>query len=222
MQSIITMEKSLDKLQYISQEKPFNSHLEAIVHVLEAGCKWIQLRVKNLEEQEIISIAKEAKKLCEKHQATLIINDYVKIAKEINADGVHIGLNDMSVAEARLILGENKIIGATANTIDHVKMHAQSTPDYIGIGPYRFTQTKEKLSPILGIAGYKKILDEMKELVLNIPVIAVGGITAEDLPELLKTGIHGVAISGEINHAMNPRQKIEEINHQFSKPTIPI
>lgn len=216
------MIKNIHKLQYISQEKPFNSHLEAIENVLEAGCKWIQLRLKNKSEQEVISIAREAKRLCDKHQAILIINDYVKIAKEIDADGVHIGLNDMSVAEARLILGENKIIGATANTIEDIKMHLKSDPDYIGVGPYRFTQTKEKLSPILGIDGYQKILDEMKQLRLNIPVIAVGGITAEDLPELLKTGIHGVAISGEINHAIDPRQKIEEINHQFSKPTIPI
>ncbi|GAB2632471.1 thiamine phosphate synthase [Belliella aquatica] len=216
------MIKNIHKLQYISQEKPFNSHLEAIENVLEAGCKWIQLRLKNKSEQEVISIAREAKRLCDKHQAILIINDYVKIAKEINADGVHIGLNDMSVAEARLILGENKIIGATANTIEDIKMHLKSDPDYIGVGPYRFTQTKEKLSPILGIDGYQKILDEMKQLRLNIPVIAVGGITAEDLPELLKTGIHGVAISGEINHAIDPRQKIEEINHQFSNSTIPI
>ncbi|MCH7396536.1 thiamine phosphate synthase [Belliella sp. DSM 107340] len=216
------MNNTINKLQYISQEKPFNSHLEAIENVLEAGCKWIQLRLKNKSEQEVISIAREAKRLCENHQAVLIINDYVEIAKEIDADGVHIGLNDMSVAEARLILGENKIIGATANTIDHVKMHAQSTPDYIGIGPFRFTQTKEKLSPILGIDGYQKILNEMKQLRLNIPVIAVGGITDNDLPELMKTGIHGVAISGDINYAMDPRQKIEEINHQFSNPTIPI
>lgn len=216
------MIKKINKLQYISQEKPFNLHLEAIIHVLEAGCKWIQLRVKNLEEQEIISIAKEAKKLCEKHQATLIINDFVKIAKEINADGVHIGLNDMSVAEARLILGEDKIIGATANTIEHVKMHAQSMPDYIGIGPFRFTQTKEKLSPILGVEGYRKILDEMKELGLNMPVIAVGGITAEDLPELMQTGIYGVAISGDINYALNLGQKIRSLNQLISNNALSI
>ncbi|WP_158856068.1 thiamine phosphate synthase [Lunatibacter salilacus] len=216
------MIKKINKLQYISQEKPFNSHVEAIKHVLEAGCKWIQLRIKNIEEQEIIRIAKEAKKLCEKHQATLIMNDFVKIAKEINADGVHIGLNDMSVAEARLILGENKIIGATANTIEHVKKHAQSTPDYIGIGPFRFTQTKEKLSPILGIDGYQKVLDEMKQLGLYIPVIAVGGITAEDLPELMQTGIHGVAISGDINHAMDLGQKIISLNQLISNNSFSI
>jgi thiamine-phosphate pyrophosphorylase len=210
------MKIEINKLQYISQEKPFISHLEAIENVLVAGCKWIQLRLKNLEEREILSIAKEAKRLCDNYQAILIINDYVKIAKEIDADGVHIGLNDMSVAEARLILGKNKIIGATANTIDHVKMHAQSTPDYIGIGPYRYTQTKEKLSPILGIEGYQKILEKMKVLGLNIPVIAVGGIINEDLPELLKTGIYGVAISGDINHANDLAQKIGSLNQLIS------
>ena len=210
------MKIEINKLQYISQEKPFISHLEAIENVLVAGCKWIQLRLKNLEEREILSIAMEAKRLCDNYQAILIINDYVKIAKEIDADGVHIGLNDMSVAEARLILGKNKIIGATANTIDHVKMHAQSTPDYIGIGPYRYTQTKEKLSPILGIEGYQKILEKMKVLGLNIPVIAVGGIINEDLPELLKTGIYGVAISGDINHANDLAQKIGSLNQLIS------
>ncbi|MCH7412367.1 thiamine phosphate synthase [Belliella sp. R4-6] len=206
------MKIEINKLQYISQEKPFNSHLEAIENVLEAGCKWIQLRLKNLDEHEILSIAKEAKRLCENHQAILIINDHVEIAKEVDADGVHIGLNDMSVAEARLVLGESKIIGATANTIEDIKMHLKSDPDYIGVGPYRFTQTKEKLSPILGIEGYQAIMEELKTLGLNIPIIAVGGIADNDLPELMRTGIYGVAISGDINHANDLAQKIESIN----------
>ena len=214
------MKIEINKLQYISQEKPFNSHLEAIENVLKAGCKWIQLRLKNLDEYEILSIAKEAKRLCENHQAILIINDYVKIAKEIDANGVHIGLNDMSVAEARLVLGENKIIGATANTIEDIKMHLKSDPDYIGVGPYRFTQTKKKLSPILGNEGYQTIMEELKTLGLNIPIIAVGGINDNDLPELMKTEIHGVAISGDINYAQNLIQKIENLKQLVYIPPL--
>ncbi|MGY6544732.1 thiamine phosphate synthase [Arthrospiribacter ruber] len=205
------MKKEINKLHYISQEPPFNSHLESILHALEAGCKWVQLRVKNLQEQEVLDIAKVARQLCTEHQAQLIINDYVTVAKEVNADGVHVGLNDMSVAAARQILGPDKIIGATANTIDQVIMHAKAHPDYIGIGPFRFTRTKEKLSPILGLEGYASILNAMNSLKINIPVIAVGGIISSDVPALLAQGVHGVAISGDINHATEMERKVEEI-----------
>lgn len=205
------MKKEINKLQYISQESPFNSHLESIVHALEAGCKWVQLRLKNLQEQEVLDIAKVAKQLCTQHQASLIINDYVRVAKEVNADGVHVGLNDMSVSEARMILGSGKIIGATANTIEDIQMHLKDDPDYIGVGPYRFTKTKDKLSPVLGLEGYQTIMDKLKSMDITIPIIAVGGITAGDVPELMKTGVHGVAISGDINNAPDMKGKVEEI-----------
>lgn len=205
------MKKEINKLQYISQEKPFNSHLESILHALEAGCKWVQLRMKNLQEQEVLDIAKVAKQLCTEHQALLIINDYVTVAKKVNADGVHIGLNDMSVAEARMILGNNKIIGATANTIEDIQMHLKADPDYIGVGPYRFTMTKEKLSPVLGLEGFQVIMDKLKSMDITIPIIAVGGITADDIPDLLKTGVHGVAISGDINRAPDMKSKVDGI-----------
>jgi thiamine-phosphate pyrophosphorylase len=203
--------KKINKLQYISQKNPFLSHEEAVQNALYAGCKWIQLRIKNTDEEEVRSIALKTKLLCDQHDAVLIINDYVKIAKEVDAHGVHVGLNDMSVAEARSMLGKEKIIGATANTIEQVCMHVENAPDYLGIGPFRFTQTKEKLSPVLGVDGYKYIINEMNNLGISIPVIAVGGITVSDLTDLIDTGIYGVAISGEINFAKDRNIKVHQL-----------
>src|SRR5690606_21150930 len=140
------------KLQYITQGKNPEDHLHNLKKVCEAGGKWIQLRLKNVEEEKYIAIAEQAKKICDAFGSKLIINDTVSIALKINADGVHLGKNDMPPAKAREILGSQKIIGATANTLnDCIELHNQSV-DYIGLGPYRFTTTKENLSPILGLA----------------------------------------------------------------------
>ncbi|MCH7411210.1 thiamine phosphate synthase [Belliella sp. DSM 111904] len=207
--------KNISKLQYISQVKPFKTHQEAIENALLGGCKWIQLRVKDIPEEELLAIAKDAKAMCVIHEAKLIINDHVKIAKAVDADGVHLGLEDMKVSEARKLLGFDKIIGATANTIEHITQHAKDVPDYIGLGPFRFTETKAKLSPILGFVGYQSIIQEVEKLQINIPIIAVGGIKSTDLDELMQTGIHGVAISSDINHAEKPKLKIEEIEKKL-------
>jgi len=199
------------KLQYIPQGKNPEDHLHNLKKVCEAGGKWIQLRLKNVEEDKYIAIAEQAKKICDAFGSKLIINDTVSIALKINADGVHLGKNDMPPAKAREILGSQKIIGATANTLnDCIELHNQSV-DYIGLGPYRFTTTKENLSPILGLAGYSYILHELKKKNFNLPIIAIGGILEKDISPILKTGVSGVAVSGMLTGSENINKIIERI-----------
>ncbi len=189
----------MGKLQYISQG---NTKQEQELHIrkaLDNGIQWVQVRWKNAPENELISLCEISKQLCSEYHAVCIINDHVQLAKEIDADGVHLGLNDSSIEEARLILGENKIIGGTANTLLDVIQRIKESCDYIGLGPLRFTTTKEKLSPVLGFKGYQNIIDGLREKSIDIPkIFAIGSVTLEDILPLQKIGIYGVSVSGLI------------------------
>ena len=184
-----------NKLQYISQGNTIEEQLSNIKNILDNGCQWVQLRFKNANAQDFYTVAEQTKVLCQSYEATFIINDKVDLAYQLNADGVHLGLEDMPIKAARNILGDQKIIGGTANTWEHIQQRANENCNYIGLGPYRFTPTKDKLSPILGLEGYEKLLQRMKQENIFTPVIAIGGITLEDIDLLMETGLHGVALS---------------------------
>ena len=191
-------------LQYISHFTPQISYAEGIRMALEGGCRWIQLRMKDAPAEEIIACAEEVLPLCRRHGAKFLLDDHVELVRQLGADGVHLGKNDMAVDEARKILGPDIIIGGTANTIeDIIRLHKQGA-DYIGCGPFRFTTTKKNLSPILGLDGYKSIVLKMKELGIDLPIVAIGGITVEDIPAVMGTGVSGIALSGAILGAPNP------------------
>lgn len=191
-------------LQYISHFTPQISYAEGIRMALEGGCRWIQLRMKDAPAEEIIACAEEVLPLCRRHGAKFLLDDHVELVRQLGADGVHLGKNDMPVDEARKILGPDIIIGGTANTIeDIIRLHKQGA-DYIGCGPFRFTTTKKNLSPILGLDGYKSIVLKMKELGINLPIVAIGGITVEDIPAVMGTGVSGIALSGAILGAPDP------------------
>src|SRR3972149_45836 len=165
--------KNISRLHYITQDIPEFSHTELAEFACRGGADWVQLRVKNKSYDEWLKIAEEVKSVCKKFGAKLIINDNVLIAKKIGADGVHLGKDDMNPKEARKILGNNFIIGGSSNTMDDVKWLMNNCVDYIGIGPYHFTSTKEKLNPVLGLEGIKTIADKFGA---NISIIAIGGI----------------------------------------------
>ncbi len=193
-----------EKIQYISQGETPEQQLANICKALDAGCKWIQLRYKHRSILEVLKLAKMVQKICKAYDAKFIINDHVQVAWQINADGVHLGLDDISVLEARKLLGSTKIIGGTANTLEDVLKRVNEKCDYIGLGPFRFTATKEKLSPILGIEGYEAILNELKKKNIDIPIYAIGGLEADDFEKLEEVGVYGVAVSGLITHHDNP------------------
>jgi thiamine-phosphate pyrophosphorylase len=186
------------KLHYLTQDLDGLSHQEQAQIACENGIRWVQLRVKNKPYEEWLQIAGDVKVICIAYKAVLIVNDHVSVAKAVDAHGVHLGKSDMPVAAARKILGKTAIIGGTANTAEDVLRLQQDGADYIGLGPYRFTATKQNLAEILGIEGYEKILRTNHA---GVPLIAIGGIQAEDVCTLLDTGVYGVAVSSAINLA---------------------
>ena len=177
---------------------------EAAELACQGGVRWVQLRVKNQPYASWKQLALETQAVCRRYGATLLINDNPRLAQEIGADGVHVGAADMPPAEARAMLGPAFIVGGTANTFADVQRHAAAGVDYVGLGPFRFTRTKENLSPILGLAGYAAIIRQCRAAGLTVPIVGIGGITLPDVGALLATGLHGVAVSGSIGQAENP------------------
>lgn len=198
-------------IQYISNSNAKYSHLQGIRLALAGGCRWIQLRMKDCADDEIIPVAKQVKELCREYGAKFVIDDNVEIAKLLDLDGVHLGKNDMPVAEARILLGENKIIGGTANTFEDVERIYRDGADYIGCGPFRFTTTKKRLAPILGLEGYRSITSRMKAAGIDIPMVAIGGIKAGDIKDIMQTGVDGIALSGSVLNAENPVEEMKRI-----------
>ena len=198
-------------LQFITHQTERYSYLESARMALEGGCKWIQLRMKEVSLEEVEAVALQLKPLCKEHEAMLILDDHVELAKKLEVDGVHLGKKDMPIDQARQILGEAFIIGGTANTFEDVVQHYRAGADYLGIGPFRFTTTKKNLSPVLGLEGYVAIMSQMKEANIELPVVAIGGITAEDIPAILRTGVNGIAMSGTILRAENPVEETRRI-----------
>lgn len=204
-------------IHFISHEQTGSTHIQAIQRALDAGCTCIQLRVKNKPEEEVYKLAYTARTLSNQYNSLLIINDYPQIARDVKADGVHLGLTDMPVAQARSITGNNLLLGGTANTWQQVQQRIQEKVDYIGLGPFRFTTTKQELSPVLGISGYQLIFQQAAALNITIPpVIAIGGITLDDVTELQQTGISGVALSGAITRDKAPAALVTQLYAAFT------
>ncbi len=205
------------RLHYISQQTEQYTHFDAIREALDAGCEWIQLRVKNTTTQQLLPVAEKVKQLCAAYNARLIVNDYPAVAMAVEAYGVHLGLADMPVAQARQLVGRQMIIGGTANCFEDVQLRVKEGADYIGLGPLRFTRTKEKLSPLLGLDGYTAILQQMQAAGMDIPVIAIGGIDVDDVTPLLAAGVHGVAVSGTILHAPDKKNIVTALYNRLEK-----
>lgn len=199
------------RMQFISHFTGQYDYLDSIAMALEGGCRWVQLRMKDATPEEILPIALEAQKLCKAKDATFIIDDHVELVKKICADGVHLGKLDMPVGEARKILGDSFIIGGTSNTFEDIAMHAAAGADYIGCGPFRFTTTKKNLSPVLGLEGYQTLVAKMRENGLTLPIVAIGGINAADIPAIMRTGVSGIALSGTVLRAENPVSEMRKL-----------
>ena len=189
-------------LQFITLRRNGLDEIDGAKAVLDGGCRWIQLRMKDATPSEITDTGLRLRSLCDQYGATFILDDHVELVDAIGADGVHLGKNDMPVHDARQILG-NKIIGATANTLADMKAAVDAGADYIGLGPFRYTTTKQKLSPVLGLDGYRAIMSEFRRI-STLPVVAIGGIELSDVPGLMATGITGIAVSGSLLTAEDP------------------
>jgi thiamine-phosphate pyrophosphorylase len=204
-------------LYFITMDDAPTDHLQQVESACRAGIRWIQLRMKQASDEEVRDAALAAKSICAAFGCTLIIDDRVAVAAAVDADGVHLGKEDMAVSEARLLLGEGKIIGGTANVVEDIEEHYRQGADYIGLGPYRYTTTKKKLSPILGLEGYRQIMNRLRQGGIHIPVIAIGGIEVGDVAPLLDAGLAGVAFSGMLVHAEDPKGLVEALELKLKK-----
>ena len=159
---------------------------------LKGGVTFIQLREKNLDEGSFLEEAKEIQKLCKEYNVPFVINDNVEIAKEINADGVHVGQSDMEAQNVREILGDDKIIGVSAQTVEQALLAEKHGADYLGVGAVFKTGSKDDAEEVSH--------DELERIckVVSIPVIAIGGITHDNVKELSGRGIVGIAVISAI------------------------
>lgn len=196
-------------IQFITHSNNRYGYVDGARLALEGGCRWVQLRMKEATEAEFMDAAAEIGRLCKEHGATFVLDDHVEWVEKTGADGVHLGKNDMPIDEARKILGNDKIIGGTANTFEDVERLYRQGANYIGCGPFRFTTTKKNLSPVLGLEGYQHIVDQMKLHGINLPIVAIGGILESDIKSILATGVSGIAVSGGILNAENPAEEMQ-------------
>ena len=203
-------------LMFITHPCDRYSIAEEVQMALEGGCKWIQLRLKDASDEEFRQTALELIPMCKEQEAFLVFDDRVELAIEMGVHGVHLGKDDMNPREAREIMGAEAVIGVTANTADGILPYKNVDVDYVGLGPFRHTTTKAKLAPVLGLEGYREIVKSVREAGVRLPIVAIGGITLEDIPALMETGINGVAVSGAIINAPDPveytRQLIDALN----------
>ena len=189
---------------FITHPSDRYSIAEEVQMALEGGCKWIQLRMKDASDEEFRQTALEIIPLCKENEAFLVFDDRVELAMEMGVHGVHLGKNDMDPLQAREIIGAEAIIGVTANTADDIVRLKGWDVDYVGLGPYRYTTTKKNLSPLLGTDGYRDVVNKVREADVLLPIVAIGGISIEDIPAIMSTGVNGIAVSGSIINAPDP------------------
>ena len=198
-------------VQFITHYTETLTYLDSVRIALEGGCRWIQLRMKEASDAYAEEVARQAQKMCRACGAVFIIDDRVELAARLHADGVHLGKADMPVREARRLLGPGFLIGGTANTFEDVLLHYEGGADYIGCGPFRYTATKQKLAPVLGLEGYRTLIARMRAEGIVLPVVGIGGVTAGDMASLAEAGLGGIALSGSVLRAADPVDEMRRV-----------
>ncbi len=206
------IQKRISTLQFLTPQPTFSdNYFQLIDTVLAAGINWIQYRDKENSDANFLKIASATFALCKKYNATFIVNDKIEIAKSLDAHGVHVGQKDLSLIEARKILGAERIIGVSTNNISQIIKAKNESADYVGLGPFQFTSTKKNLNPIIGLTGYETILQNSFFTANKIPIVAIGGIQSIHINALKAAGVKGFAISSEISSAKKSFEKTKEM-----------
>jgi thiamine-phosphate pyrophosphorylase len=183
------------------------SPIELAEAILAGGAPLIQLRLKTEASGRFVEIARAVKTLADRSSACLIINDRADVAKLIDAAGVHLGQDDLPVAAARSILGPDKIIGCSTHNLDQVERATRDgVADYIGFGPIYPTASKTQPDPVQGLDGLRAA-----RRATPLPIVAIGGITAATIPDVLAAGADAVAMIGEIVRAADVQAKVREL-----------
>lgn len=198
-------------IQFITDGTNIEETTEQIKLAVTGGVSWVQIRMKDSTEDDITTVVENVRDQCAHEGVTLLVDDHVELALRLGLSGVHVGKDDMVPSEARMLLGPDKIIGATANSIADILRLSEQPIDYIGLGPLRHTFTKRRLAPVLGYEGVAKIFRQMRSASVRIPVVVIGGVRLEDVEPLLQLGAAGVAVSGAIAHSVDIEKAAAEM-----------
>ncbi|WP_316738053.1 thiamine phosphate synthase [Pedobacter aquatilis] len=193
--------KYIEKLQYITHDIPNFSHVEQVQLACEAGAKWIQYRCLNKADDELLADINAIAEICDDWGTTLIVADHIHLNGKADIQGFHIENMNADFIALRKLVGNDVTLGGSANNIENLIRLAKEGADYAGFGPYTTSKTKPNNYPNISIDDYKKAVAELNHLNINLPVLAVGGITLYDVEALMETNIHGIAVSGAINFA---------------------
>jgi thiamine-phosphate pyrophosphorylase len=199
----------LGRLHYIASHKGYDEPartLALVSLVLDAGVPCVQVRAKDCTDRQLYEISERAVKLCHEAGASCIINDRVDIALAVGADGAHVGPEDLTVGVARRLLGEGPTLGASARTAADAHKAVAAGASYLGVGPCYPTSTKDGLPKPIGAAGFAAVA-----AAVALPVLAIGGVTVDRIPELLEAGAYGVAVVGAIAMASDPAAAAREL-----------
>ena len=189
----------LGRLHVITDTRPGRLALPVVVAALDAGAPVIQLRAKGLPDRDLLELAARVVGECASRGASCIVNDRVDIALAVGATGVHLGADDLPVAVARDLIGDARTLGATARDPETARRHEAAGASYLGVGPAYSTGSKDGLPAPLGPEGIARVA-----AAVSIPVIAVAGVTAARVPELLSAGAFGVAVISAVSEAHDP------------------
>lgn len=204
-------------LQFITHPSEKYSIPEEVKMATNGGCRWVQLRMKDASYEELKATALDIIPMCKDNDVILVIDDNVELVNELRVHGVHLGKTDMDPRKAREILGPHAIIGVTANTADDIFSFKRVDVDYVGLGPFRHTDTKKNLAPVIGLEGYRQIVKTVSDAGNQLPIVAIGGITIDDVDEIMATGVQGIAMSGAIINAPSPVEYTEDILRRLAR-----
>ena len=205
------MKKYISKFHYLTQDLPDRTHADQVRAACEAGANWIQYRCFSKEDSEMIEEINELAAICDDWGTTLILTDHYHLLHLVDAQGVHLEDMNADFKAVRKEIGDDKTLGGSANSFgDILRIISTGVVDYAGCGPFSTTLTKPNNHALLGLEGYAKIVNEMKMEGVNIPVLAVGGVSLADVDELLTTDIYGIAVCSAVNSAENPKLAVRE------------
>lgn len=205
------MKKYISRFHYLTQDLPHITHAEQTQIACQSGANWVQYRCFSKSDEAMIEELHQVAAICDDWGATLILTDHHHLLDRVDAQGVHIENMQADFNAIRDIISDEKTLGASANTISNIqRIAASGVVDYIGCGPFSVTTTKPNDYPVLGVQGYKKLTSQMTSAEKDIPLLAVGGVKAENVIDLLSTGIFGIAVSAAVNLSEDPGQAVKD------------
>lgn len=182
------------------------THIDLANLAIAGGADTIQFRQKSGSTREMIKTARQIKQLCIDHGITFIVNDRLDVAIASDSDGVHLGQDDFPIPLARDLLGDQKIIGGSAVTLEEAQKCLIDGADYVGFGPVYPTTSKADAGPVTGIDLMIKVIETVP-----LPLIAIGGMTKDNTLEVMEAGVHGIAVISAVCCQENPEQATREL-----------